>query len=371
LSDILEILRVSQAVYFYPLREHVIPSLPKTGRSDLTKFQEAYHAMVSLSLSNSSFAAHLGRFLKRQGSVILNLEAPENPQDENGMQIDQESLVVKTRNDTLELMRHVDQVGLGGAQAQRIFAEVMSGLLTAHVQTTYAEKWSSPSDIPNELSEWVENVFARFVVEVLSCLRRENGNQASGTSPVTFIDLANWKHRAVCDLGGLRVKELFDIIVDWDNDSKGAIDDLKQYLTTTAARSHLTDSFSAVISHRLLHPGASTMEILKVYVSIIRVFSVLDPKGVLLDRLARPIRRYLRERDDKARIIVEGLLADTSDEAEESDALIELAAELDKATENTNGEDDDDELDYDDMNWLPDPVDAGPGKIIWYVKSLC
>ena len=63
-----------------------------------------------------------------------------------------------------------------------------------------------------------------------------------------------------------------------------------------------------------------------------------------------------------------GLLADAEDEINEntssgSDALIELAVELDRANE-AGGQEIGDigELDWDDMQWVPDPVDAGPGE---------
>ena len=336
--------------------------IPGDGHYDLTKFQEGYDAMVAKSLSQTSFARLLGLFLKRQGAIVLGLDVGDLPHDDNdAMELDQQSLVNDAREKTFNVIKCVAKVGLGGAQAQRTFAEVMSGLLTSHINTTYAGVWSSPSTIPNQLGVWVENRFARFAVEVLACLRRHKSTENGELMDITHMDLGNWKQRAICDLGALRLKELFDIVVDWDNGSRGGIEDLKQYITTTAARSHLTNTFSTVISHRLLQAGASTTQILQVYICIIRAFAVLDPKGVLLDRLARPIRRYLRDRDDTAKIIVGGLLADVTKDTGASDALVELAIELNKAT--TAAEDDDDgELDWDDMNWVPDPVDAGPGN---------
>lgn len=319
--------------------------------------------MISVSLSKSNFAHHLAQFLNRQGSIVLGLDTDVPLQDENSMDVDQPSLVHDIRNETLHIMKCVDHVGLGGAQAQRILAEVMSELLTTHVNSTYAGQWTSPSIIPIQLDTWVENHFARFAVEVLACLRKSRKLAEDPVSEITTTDLENWKKRAIGDLGALRLRELFDIVVEWDNNSRGAIEDLKKYITTPAARLHLTTSFSAGISHRLLQPGASTAQILQVYICIIRAFAVLDPKGVLLDRLARPIRRYLRDRDDTAKIIVGGLLADVTDEPGSTDVLVELAVELNKATE-IAGDDDDGELDWDDMNWVPDPVDAGPGRDI-------
>jgi anaphase-promoting complex subunit 2 len=83
---------------------------------------------------------------------------------------------------------------------------------------------------------------------------------------------------------------------------------------------------------------------------------------VLLDRVARPIRRYLRDREDTIKIIVGGLLADVTetrgrDNSSDSDTLVELSTELAKAHEQSF-RNDAAELDWDDMNWVPDPIDA-------------
>ena len=362
LVRLLDVLQISQAVYSYPLSQYVVPKLADSGQYEFSKFEEGYEAMIAKSISETKFSTYLSHFLKRRGAVVLGLERPTELDYGDSMMDDDEALISEARNQTLRIMRDVDKVGLGGPQAQRLFAEVMSGLLTAHVDSTYAGQWSSPSTIPEQLRDWVENHFARFVVEVLACLEQKGKSTADRTTQVSITDLDNWKQRAICDLGALRLRELFEIVVDWDNDTKGAIEDLKQYITTTTTRSHLTTSFSTVISQRLLQPGASTTEILQVYICIIRSFAILDPRGVLLDRLARPIRRYLRDRDDTAKIIVGGLLADVTDDPNAADVLIELAVELNKVGEIAGADEDDGELDWDDMSWIPDPIDAGPGK---------
>jgi len=51
---------------------------------------------------------------------------------------------------------------------------------------------------------------------------------------------------------------------------------------------------AARISKRLLHPGAETGDIIDFYISMIRCLRVIDPQGVLLYRVADPIRSYLR-----------------------------------------------------------------------------
>jgi anaphase-promoting complex subunit 2 len=180
---------------------------------------------------------------------------------------------------------------------------------------------------------------------------------------VSFGDVEKWQEIGIARLGALRTSELFDVIVDWPA-STGAVEDLRHFTTHPAARAHVTQSFITILNQRLLHPGASTVEILQLYISIIRAFHLLDPKGVLLDRIARPIRRYLRDRDDTIKVIVSGLLAEPTAAGAKiptyaNDTLVELSTELSKAHQlslqnNTS------ELDWDDMNWMPDPVDAAP-----------
>ena len=318
---------------------------------------------MAKSLSGTEFPACLKQFIKCQGSIVLGLDSNTRNTEDITMGQDQSATISEARCESQEIMRGLHEVGLGGAQAQRILAEVMSELLTIHVNSAYAGQWTSPSNIPEELRGWVRSTFSRFAIEILACLKEEPASYKNKSKDVTLVDVQRWQDRAICDLGALRLKELFEVIVDWDNDSKGAIEDLKHYVTTTAARSHLTTSFSAILSRRLLQPGAATTEILQVYICIIRAFAVLDPKGVLLDRIARPIRRYLRERDDTVKIIVSGLLADATDDLVATDVLIELAIELNKLTEISGAEDDEGDLDWDDMNWMPDPVDAGPGRV--------
>lgn len=52
---------------------------------------------------------------------------------------------------------------------------------------------------------------------------------------------------------------------------------------------------------RLLHPGVSTSDVLTAYVAAIRSLRVLDPSGVLLDKITQPVHKYLRSREDTIR----------------------------------------------------------------------
>jgi anaphase-promoting complex subunit 2 len=258
---------------------------------------------------------------------------------------------------------------IGGDRVRRIFAKVLEGCITEFVSWSYAgvyeEESESQSEVVSHLRFWIRNIFAKFVMRFLRAVRAvEDGGQKA---EVTEKDVKNWEDVAITRLGALRVNELFDIVVDWDA-TKSGIDDLKHYTTNPATRTFVTSSFINVLQTRLLHPGASTVEILQVYISIIRAFRRLDPKGVLLDRIARVIRRNLRERDDTAKVIVSGLLSDTTDEngdplPPDPEKLTELALELNRHDEESSSNDAD--LDWDNMEWMPDPIDAA----LDYMKS--
>jgi anaphase-promoting complex subunit 2 len=74
-----------------------------------------------------------------------------------------------------------------------------------------------------------------------------------------------------------------------------------------------------VLRKRLLHPGATTTQILDMYVSMIRVFRIIDSSDLLLNHVATPIREYLKNRKDTVHCIVSSL-----SQGKESDLLSEL-----------------------------------------------
>lgn len=256
---------------------------------------------------------------------------------------------------------------IGGDRVRRIFAKVLEGCIGEFVEWSYAGVYEDESEVVPHLRFWVRNIFARYVVRFLDAVRAAEGGEHASAPEVEEKDVKKWEDIAITRLGALRVSELFDIVVDWDATQSG-IDDLRHYTTNPATRTFVTSSFINVLQTRLLQPGASTVEILQLYISIIRAFRRLDPKGVLLDRIARVIRRNLRDRDDTVKVIVSGLLSDTTDEngqplPVDPETLTELALELNRHDEDTSTTDAD--LDWNNMEWMPDPIDAAPD----YMKS--
>lgn len=148
----------------------------------------------------------------------------------------------------------------------------------------------------------------------------------------------------------IRTKELFDIIVDYP-DSLAALEDLKECLFKVDLRSDLVDRLNASNAKRLLHPGAETKDVITQYISTIRCLRILDPQGVLLHKVAEPVRKHLRQRGDTIRCIVEFLV-----EGEELQDENELGAGVMSHHAESEAEN------FLDPKWEPEPVDAAPGE---------
>lgn len=96
---------------------------------------------------------------------------------------------------------------------------------------------------------------------------------------------------------------------------------------------------------------------------MIRCLRIVDPPGVLLFKVADPVRRYLRfvlgrrlplpltsclrrDRPDTIRTIVGSLVGEGGDLVDENEPIQPLHMQIE---------------DYSDPNWEPEAIDAGPG----------
>lgn len=300
-------------------------------------------------------------------STVLKglLEAILNPSGETLTSKRRETAIEKdvaaARNELLALLDLLQKVGLAGDRFQVLFAELMDSCMQNVITRRYAGVWTAGPAAEEEAAEkykgcmaqvcdWVENHYSRLAVEVFSRI----GGQ------VAWTDVEKWREVAIGRLATLRINELFDIVLHWP-ESKGGLDDLSSSITTPQRRLQLTDAFSATLQRRLLHPGRSTLHILRTYIAMIKAFHVLDHSKVLLERVVQALQLYLCQRDDAIRIVVIGLISDprfTKESASET-KLVELAVILNDNLRSMNRRGQDEELDWDDLSWTPDPVDAG------------
>ncbi|KAG8833304.1 hypothetical protein FRC18_003774 [Serendipita sp. 400] len=156
--------------------------------------------------------------------------------------------------------------------------------------------------------------------------------------------IAKYEFHVYKSLFDMRVSELFEIITIVKVDSPVLLD-LMESMSKISGRSYLIRSLRQQIYKRLLHPGADTDEIIDFYIGMIRCLRIIDPQGVILFRVADPIRAYLRNRPDTIHHIVTELINEEGELAQEARAPI--VAEIEHE-------------DYSDPNWLPEPPDAGP-----------
>lgn len=147
----------------------------------------------------------------------------------------------------------------------------------------------------------------------------------------------------------LRTNEVFEMVSEFPSSTR-ALNELRFSISSQSQREQLINRFYLSCNSRLLHAGTDTITIIQYYMKTVRSFLVIDPRGVLLDKACRPIRSYLKTREDTMEKIVNGLL-DTQDDS----VLHELNEELYNTKTNSIDVDD-----INDANWMPDPIDALP-----------
>lgn len=250
------------------------------------------------------------------------------------------------------------EIGLGGPLAERAFALAVRRFLQgpAIERRCFRVDWTGKTSVMAKLRLWVLDHFMPAAQRAVAAF---TGDQSAYLSSEQFLTAA------VNSFGqNSRVRCLFDHVRNWPA-STGAILDIREYMANTKmpmAKALVCASFSEQIQRRLLHAGAKTTEILNVYLSVIHVFQLLDSRGVLLEKVAIPIRNYLREREDTVAIIAASLLADVDENgvvsAHDDDKICaEIASEVAKSAVDA---DTDPSSDFNDMHWVPDPIDAGP-----------
>ncbi|KAJ6585555.1 hypothetical protein B0H19DRAFT_424203 [Mycena capillaripes] len=251
------------------------------------------------------------------------------------------STLVPVAQHTPQMWEAFEVLGLTD-RYEGIIASVGYERIEEYVRETCMGKWDKPCLeglrvwMSVQIVPWMLPMYAKGAV---------NTEDARGMLQNVGSRFDFHMNKTLCDL---RTSEIFDIIIDFP-DSNGALLDLKECLQRVDQRASLVQALRKANRKRLLHPGADTKLILSQYVATIRCLRIVDPPGVLLFKVADPIRRYLRERPDTIRSIVANLVGDDDsgdslvDENEPIQPLQQLETE-----------------DYNDPHWDPEPIDAGP-----------
>lgn len=166
-----------------------------------------------------------------------------------------------------------------------------------------------------------------------------------------------------------RIDQIYILVQNYPN----SIEVLKEFntcLNKSNQNDLLVNNFILNLNKNLLLPSIKTTNIILYYIKTIHSFLLIDHRGVLLDKVTRPIRSYLSIRSDTIETIVNGLL--NTDEL--NNKLIELNHELNKSLISSKNLNISSNLKKRTLNWQPDPIDALPdfqvGKIDDIIDSL-
>jgi len=189
-----------------------------------------------------------------------------------------------------------------GRVAENAAARAVGECVKQHVVRRCHGVFDSPKLRPT--LRWVRAVPLEYFKTALALKR---GDGAAIESWRGRLEYAVHEH-----LGALRIHELFDVIVEYP-DSMPAITDLRTCLQNTTLHAELVDSFVDATRSRLLHAGASTVDIVQQYIGTIKTLLELDPSGVVLELVSPPVKEYLRERKDTIRCVVTMMTDDGGD----------------------------------------------------------
>lgn len=348
-------LEEAQELYFEPLIRLSSATRSTTFKAGVEALRaqvlRRWHSLVLYSLPRQRVMKTLGSALYQHMRTELGIYS--NP--EKCLKDDRCQCKISFKSFPLKSLYGI---GLGGDLAQRALALATHRLLDgpAVERQCFQVDWSGYETVVPRLKTWIEDCFAPCIQGAINALTGTNFQ-------FTGNDVERMATSAALSLVRKRTEALFDYVKVWP-ESKGALLDIKEHImtATTLEKVSLCAAFIRQVQQRILHAGATTVEVLSVYVNVIHAFKLLDARGVLLDKVASPLRSYLRARDDTVSVIAASFLADIDPEGNlvaESDGKV--CADIAKAAQTSSLEDtrDDRGLNWDDMNWIPDPIDAG------------
>jgi anaphase-promoting complex subunit 2 len=169
--------------------------------------------------------------------------------------------------------------------------------------------------------------------------------------------LQHWLADTYCEV---RNEEIFELVADYP-DSHEAVLELRYVLQQSNCGSHefptlqlpyerLRNALRSALVRRVCHAGATTSQIIDVYIATIKVMRVMDPSDRLLQVVAEPVRLYLQTRLDTVRCITTSLT-----DADQGGELYEELRRQDAKPLEQVTVDSDDEEEPPTMDWQPRP----------------
>ena len=206
--------------------------------------------------------------------------------------------------------------------------------MTQHLSTAGGEMGEEAGQqsagILRDVLAYVEHRLSAYVTASLGDTEEVTGTEKGVSSNVSSSSSSSTKTTLTLPVYEVvqqqRIASLFDLVIDYP-DSLPALEDLKVCIKRTRKYGVLIQEFSRSIMSRLLHPGASTSDIIQHYMSTIKVLKYIDPSGYILESISKPIQRYLRSRKDAIKNIV--LLLTEDDDEDGGGMMTSLGSGLD------------------------------------------
>jgi len=363
INTTVQVLQDAQGLYLEPLARLSSASRSTSFAATIGLFRaqilRRWHSLVLYSLPRQRVMKTLASALYQHMRTDLGIYS--NP--EKCLKNDRCLCKINFKGFPLKL---IHAVGLGEDLAQRALALATHRLLDgpAVERRCMQVDWSGQKTVVPRLQAWVETCFA-------PCIQSAIGALTGAPFEFTGNDIERMAAGAVLSLVRKRTDALFDYVKVWPA-STGALLDIKEHIATgsTIEKASLCTTFIRQVQQRILHAGATTVDVLSVYVNVIHAFKLLDARGVLLDKVAGPLRNYLRSRDDTVSVMAASFLADIDADGNLSgDSDDKICVDIARAAQNSSLEDSrsDRGLNWDDMEWVPDPIDAGSNHK--YTKS--
>ena len=227
------------------------------------------------------------------------------------------------------------------------------------------------------LSAFTRDVVAPFAALLLQPAVSSSSSSALSSSPSSANSSPLMSHAYHAYAQHL-ISQLFDAVVAYPA-SLPALRDLHWLLPLTRLHSLLLSSLSSSLHRRLLHPGASTPDILLTLVSAMRSLRVVEDEGVLGVAVCAVIGDYVRGRTDCVRCVMRMVVgndkkgadegaADGQKDAREAepadgeggDGELDLSDELEREPERDHGDDSDAEDAMQPSNSSPAPSASPP-----------
>ena len=175
------------------------------------------------------------------------------------------------------------------------YRTVLIDVVDKKVKEISDEEMSSP--ILSQIREWISDILMGFISLLYSQSKAEKFHNELCNDII---------HKKLCKY---RSSKLFEIIADYP-DSLEILIELRDSATRVNFLGQIGQYFRETICRRLLLVGASTSQILDMYILIIQGLRVIDSSDMLLNFVARPVRQYLSNRKDTVRRIVSSVLVD-------------------------------------------------------------